>query len=141
MVGFPGETEDDVEQLLGFLKDIGFHHVGAFCYSQEEGTQAFHRTGNLPEAEKTRRYKAVMDLQAGISMKKTREMVGTVQEVLIEGHHDETPLLLKGRTRYQAPEVDGIVCINKGHVPRPGIALVRITDAHLYDLVGEIVSA
>ena len=139
MVGYPGETEDDFQQLLGFLKDIGFHHVGAFCYSQEQGTQASHQANALPEAEKTRRYKAVMDLQAGISMEKTREMVGTLQEVLIEGHHDETPLLLQGRTRYQAPQVDGIVCINKGHIPRPGIALVRITDAHIYDLVGEIV--
>jgi len=141
MVGFPGETEHDFEQLLTFLQDIEFHHVGAFCYSQEEGTPACDRTGVLSASEKTTRYKAVMDLQAGISMKKNRDMVGSLQAVLVEGHHEDTPLLLRGRTKYQAPEVDGIVCINEGHMPRPGMAQVRITGAHIYDLVGEIVSS
>jgi ribosomal protein S12 methylthiotransferase len=81
-----------------------------------------------------------MDLQAEISMGKNRDMMGSLQEVLVEGYHEETPLLLKGRTKYQAPEIDGIVCINKGHIQRPGMATVRITDFHIYDLIGEIVS-
>ncbi len=141
MVGFPGESEADVEALLGFLKDIEFHHLGAFCYSAEEGTPAYSRTADTvsPE-EKQRRYRAVMELQASISQKKCHELVGTLQEVLVEGPHQETPLLLKARTKYQAPSVDGSVIINKGTIFRPGIAWAKITQAHVYDLVGELVT-
>jgi ribosomal protein S12 methylthiotransferase len=138
MVGFPGETEDDVEALLAFLEEIEFHHVGAFCYSPEEGTSACHRPEAVPAEEKLRRYRAVMELQAPIAAKKAKELVGTVQDVLVEGTHEETPLLLRGRTKYQAPAVDGEVLINKGSMERPGMARVRITRAHVYDLVGEI---
>jgi len=140
MVGFPGEKEEDFENLLHFLQEVRFHHVGAFCYSPEPGTAAYAMTPSVPQKEGRSRYRAVLKLQSRISREIQRRYVGTLQEVLIEGARDETGRFLQARTRYQAPEVDGIVWIQKPGSSPTGLTQVRITDAHTYDLVGRIAS-
>ena len=140
MVGFPGETERDVELLEQFLRDFQLDHVGIFTYSNEEGCAAFLLPAQIDEAEKVSRRERLMAAQRDISLAHNTLRVGTVEPVLIEGVSRETELLLEGRTRFQAPEIDGCVYINAG-VCSPGeIVPVRITEAHPYDLVGEIVS-
>ncbi len=138
MVGFPGETERDLEQLLSFVQEIRFHHLGVFCYSPEKGTAAFSREESVSDSEKWDRRDQVMALQAEISETILQGFPGTSQEVLIEGPHEENPLSLKARTRYQAPEVDGCVIL-PGAVPRgPGLARARIVRSRTYDLEAEL---
>jgi ribosomal protein S12 methylthiotransferase len=139
MVGFPGETEEDVAELEDFIRDSHFDHLGIFTYSNEEGCAAASLPGQLPEEVKKERRRRLMEVQAAVSLAKNEQRVGSVEEVLVEGVSSETDLLLEGRTWYQAPEIDGCVYINSG-VCAPGeMAAVRITEAHPYDLVGEIV--
>ncbi len=139
IVGFPGETEEAFLELLGFVKDAEFEHVGVFTYSREEGTPAFGLGDPVPERTKQRRKRQVLEAQQKISRAKNQAYVGRVIEVLVEGAHEETELVLKGRHQGQAPEVDGNVLIVGGE-PRIGaIQPVRITQAHAYDLVGEAV--
>ncbi len=138
MVGFPGETEKDVEQLLHFLKDIRFHHLGVFSYSPEEGTAAYKRKETVSIKEKQNRCDMIMELQAEISTSIQNRFIGTIQDVLIDGYHDEEAKILRARTRYQAPEVDGIVLIPAENDLHQGLATARITDAHIYDLTGKI---
>jgi ribosomal protein S12 methylthiotransferase len=141
MVGFPGETEADVRQLAEFMEEQKLAHVGIFGYSNEEGCAAYTLPGQCSEEEKSERRQRLMELQSGISLAKNQAMVGRVEKVLIEGWSRETDLLLEGRTRFQAPEIDGCVYINAG-VGNPGdIVEVLITEAHPYDLVGEIIGA
>jgi len=139
MVGFPGETEEDVQQLAEFMQAQQLAHVGIFGYSNEEGCAAYTLPGQCTEEEKSERRQRLMELQSGISLAKNQAMIGRVEKVLVEGWSRETDLLLEGRARFQAPEIDGCVYINAG-VGNPGdIVDVRITEAHPYDLVGEIV--
>ncbi len=139
MVGFPGETEAEVEELAGFLARHRFDHLGVFAYANEEGCKARHLDGHCSEEEKQERRARIMELQAGISREKLQKFVGQQEQVLVEGVSRETDLLLEGRTRFQAPEIDGCVYINAGNT-RPGALVdVRITEAHQYDLVGELV--
>lgn len=139
MVGFPGETEEDVQELADFMQEQKLAHVGIFGYSNEEGCAAYTLSGQCSEEEKSERRQRLMELQSRISFVGNEAMVGRVEKVLVEGWSRETDLLLEGRTRFQAPEIDGCVYINAG-VASPGdIVDVRITEAHPYDLVGEIV--
>lgn len=140
MVGFPGETEAEVEEMAAFLRDHRFDHVGVFAYANEDGCAARGFDGQVAEEAKEERRARIMELQAGISREKLEVMVGRVEQVLVEGVSRETDLLLEGRTRWQAPEIDGCVYITAGET-RPGALVdVRITEAHQYDLVGELVS-
>jgi ribosomal protein S12 methylthiotransferase len=138
MVGFPGEREEDVEELLRFLEEIRFHHLGVFRYSPEPGTAAFQTEDDVSQEEKEERFQAVMDLQAGISEEIQQGYVGTVQEVLVEGEHEEDPRLIKARTRFQAPEVDGVVLIQPQNPIPPGLNTARITESLTYDLSAEL---
>jgi ribosomal protein S12 methylthiotransferase len=116
-----------------------FDHVGVFPYANEEGCPSEKFAGQLPEEEKLRRCDYLLDVQSELSEAIQKKYIGRVEPVLVEGLSRETDLLLEGRTRYQAPEVDGCVYINAG-VANPGdIVPVHITEAHVYDLIGEIV--
>jgi ribosomal protein S12 methylthiotransferase len=138
MVGFPGETEQAFRELYEFVRAAEFDHLGAFIFSPETGTPAARLGRRVKKKEAEERLDAVMRLQAGISRKKGKSLVGETIPVLVEGSSDETDLLLRGRTATMAPDVDGQVLINKG-IGRIGEILpVRITEAHAYDLVGEI---
>lgn len=139
MVGFPGETAAEVAELADFMAAERLDNVGIFCYSNEAECAAAHLPDQCPEEVKIARKDELMRLQAGISLEKNQGKVGTVEPVLVEGLSRESDLLLEGRTRYQAPEIDGVVYINAGNCDVGEIVEVRITEAHPYDLVGEIV--
>jgi ribosomal protein S12 methylthiotransferase len=138
MVGFPGETEKDLEQLLSFVQDIRFDHLGVFCYSPEEGTAAFGREESISGSEKWDRCDRVMAIQSEISESILQGFLGTSQEILIEGPHEEEALSLKARTRYQAPEVDGCVILPRAIHCSPGLARAQIVRARTYDLEAEL---
>ncbi|MCC6276944.1 MAG: 30S ribosomal protein S12 methylthiotransferase RimO [Oligoflexia bacterium] len=139
IVGFPGETEEDFQQLLEFVKEMRFDRVGCFEYSPEDVTPAGTMPDQIDDAVKRRRQAELMSLQQEISRDVHRRYVGQTLPVLVEGFSEETDLLLKGRTREQAPEIDGHVLISSG-TPKVGdIVNVRITESMDYDLVGEIV--
>lgn len=139
MVGFPGETEEDFAQLKDFIREVKFRHLGCFSYSQEEGTVAGRMADQVDEGVKQRRLAEIMEIQRGISAENLEGLVGQVLPVLVEGPSSETDHLWEGRLSIQAPEVDGIVYINDGEPRRGRIQMVRITESHDYDLVGEIV--
>ncbi len=138
MVGFPGETEAMFEELVEFVKWARLEHVGVFVYSKESGTKAARMGGEVPFEEALGRKESLLAIQAEISEELNRARVGQVHDVLIEGPHEETDLLLKGRTAWMAPDVDGRVLINKGDGVVGQITKVLITEAHPYDLVGGI---
>ncbi|MBU2591348.1 MAG: 30S ribosomal protein S12 methylthiotransferase RimO [Nitrospinae bacterium] len=138
MVGFPGETEKQFETLLKFIEEQSFEHLGVFAYSQEDGTPAAKMKGQIPEEVKEERRETIMSLQREISLKKNKSLVGSYQNVLVEGLSDEGDFLITGRTAGQAPEVDGVVYLEKSQVERGQIVRTRITEALEYDLIGEV---
>jgi len=146
IVGFPGETAEDFEELLDFVEEARFERLGVFKYSEEEGTAAALMDGKVSEEEKERRWQEVMDLQSTISRKKNEALIGTVQRVMIDGFDGDAGRLA-GRTPAHAPEVDGVVFMEgsgvRGEVAaRPGDMMdVRITGALDYDLMGEKLNA
>lgn len=138
LVGFPGETQRDVDQLADFLNEAELDHVGVFAYADEEGSSSAKLPGKIEEGIKAKRLQRILAIQSEISGKKLQRFIGTTQQVLVEGLSKETDLLLEGRTKYQAPDIDGCVLINAGET-RPGeIVDVEITEAQIYDLVGRI---
>ena len=139
MTGFPGETEDDFRRLLDFIQRWRFTHLGCFAYSDEEGCAASRLGEKVAPEIASARKEQVMELQADISASVNRELVGSVQKVLVEGISDETDLLLQARTMFQAPEVDGITYIAEGQADAGDIVNAEITDSHVYDLVARIV--
>ena len=141
IVGFPGETEDDFNQLLAFVREARFDRMGAFAYSHEEHTPAGDLQDDVPGEVKEDRRAQIMAVQEEISATLNAARVGTVATVLCEGVCEETEHLLQGRLEGQAPEVDGRVLINEG-VAQPGeFVSVEITEAHPHDLIGRVVPA
>jgi len=138
IVGFPGETEEDSQELLQFISDQKFDRVGCFMYSKEEQTGAFRMSGQLDEDVKQIRHDQLMELQKEVSNEKMRENIGKVFRVVIEGVSEETELLLQGRYWGQAPEIDGVVLINEGEANVGDFVDVEITDSTDYDLIGRI---
>ena len=141
MVGFPGETEEDVTEMIEFLEDMKFDHLGCFTYSQEEGTVAGRMKNQIDEDIKVERQGRVMEAQKKLSNSNLQKFVGQKIPVLVKGVSEESDLLFEGRISIQAPEVDGVVYINDGQVKPGSIQMVEITEAHDYDLVGHIVEA
>jgi ribosomal protein S12 methylthiotransferase len=139
MVGFPGETEEQFLELKEFVEEMRFEHLGCFIYSQEEGTVAGRMPNQVPEEVKARRQAEIMELQKELSRENMQKFVGQTLPVLVKGLSDESELLAEGRLSIQAPEVDGVVYINEGDFKPGTIQMVRITEAHDYDLVGKIV--
>jgi ribosomal protein S12 methylthiotransferase len=143
IVGFPGETENEFEQLCEFVREAEFDWMGAFGYSDQEGANAFTLEGKLSGREIERRRKHLMQIQRRISKKKKKALVGQELELLLEGASEESDLLLEGRTPRHAPEIDGKVFVNdvpEGLEPLPGeFYRCQITEAHDYDLVAKII--
>jgi ribosomal protein S12 methylthiotransferase len=140
IVGLPGETDADFDDLLGFVEAQRFERLGVFEFSPEEGTPAAEMPDQVPDALKRERYERIMELQQGISRDHQQALIGRRIEVLVEGRSEETEHLLAGRHAQQAPEIDGITYVNDG-VAYPGeIVTVEVTDAHEYDLVGRVVA-
>ena len=142
IVGFPGETEEQFNELVEFVRDIEFDRLGVFTYSNEEDTDAYSMPGQINERVKNKRRDKLMRIQQKISLRKNRSLIGTKQIVLIDGPSKDAPYLIEGRTYGHAPEVDGVVYITdtSSDIPLPGkFASVEITEAHPYDLIGRIV--
>jgi ribosomal protein S12 methylthiotransferase len=140
IVGFPGETEEDFRELLAFVEAAQFDNVGVFTYSDEEGTSAFGLPGRVPQGTKERRKRRLLALQRRLATRRNRRRVGERLEVLVEGPHPESDLLLRGRTAGQAPEVDGMVIIADGTAEPGSFVTCEVTEAHPYDLVARIVA-
>jgi ribosomal protein S12 methylthiotransferase len=139
IVGFPGETEEDFDRLLGFLDAGQFDNVGVFTFSDEEGTTSFDLPGRVPARVKESRRRKLMARQKRISLRKNRARVGERVEVLVEGPHPDSDLLLRGRLASQAPEIDGQVILNDGTAEPGTFVACEVTEAHPYDLVARIV--
>jgi ribosomal protein S12 methylthiotransferase len=139
MVGFPGEEEREFQELFDFLREVEFDHLGVFRYSAEEGTVAADFTDRIPEEIAQARFELLMEGQKEISLRKNRKRIATVEPVLVTGLSPESDLLIQGRARFQAPEVDGVIYITKGRARFGEIQPVQIIEAHPYDLVGVIV--
>lgn len=139
IVGFPGETEADFEELLHFVEGAEFAHLGAFAYSPEPGTQAARYPQQIDERVKEERRNALLAVQKKVSRRRLRRLIGKTAPILIEGPHPETDLLLIGRLAGQAPEVDGCVIITKGEGQIGQIVQGRITRAYDYDLEAELI--
>ncbi len=145
IVGFPGETEEDVAELEKFVAEGHFESVGVFTYSPEQGTAAFDMKDQISEKEKRIRRDRIMLAQQKVRIAKNDEYIGQELEVLVEGPHEETDMLLTARTRFQAPEVDGSVLINDvveglGTVEAGHLGRVKITEVSGYDLVGTLIA-
>ena len=139
IVGFPGETEKDFDELLAFVGTAEFDNVGVFTFSDEEGTTSFDLPDRVAARVKEARKRRLMALQKKIAARRNRRRIGERVEVLVEGTHPDTDLILRGRLATQAPEIDGSVLINDG-VASPGdFVTCQVTEAHPYDLVARIV--
>jgi ribosomal protein S12 methylthiotransferase len=143
ITGFPGETEEDFNQLLTFVRNVEFDRVGVFTYSDEEGTPAFNLPNKVDAKIAKRRRDQLMKEQAKIAKRKHRAMIGKTVRVMFEGESNESELLWQGRMETQAPDIDGCVLINDAPErvdPQAGdFVNVLIEDADEYDLIGRIV--
>jgi len=143
IVGFPGETEKEFNELCDFVREAQFDWMGAFSYSDQEGASAYALGKKLSTAEIERRRKHLMSIQRQISKRKKKALVGREFDLLLEGESEESELLLEGRTPMHAPEIDGKVFINdvpEELNPAPGqFYRCEITEAHDYDLVAKLV--
>lgn len=147
IVGHPGETEKDVEELADFLREIRFQHVGIFTYSREEGTPSAELDRQIEDSEKQARRDYLMEVQQEIQTEDLHQYIGRSEPVLLEGVHQESDLLLRARTRWQGPDVDGEIIINDIDEEIPAeecrngrFGTVEITEVAGYDLVGKLVS-
>lgn len=143
IVGFPGETRSDFNELCDFVRTAEFDWMGVFGYSDEEGAGAFHLDGKLSPDEIDHRRDRLMQIQRQISRRKKKSLVGRELGILLEGPSNESEWLWEGRTEMHAPEIDGKVFVNDfgshEHVNAGDFHRCRITAAHDYDLVAELV--
>ncbi len=138
IVGHPGESDAEFEELCDFVRWAEFDRVGVFRYSDEEASAAYQLADKVKKKIASDRLRKLMSLQRKISRQKNRALIGKTLQVLVEGPSDENPLLMVGRHPGQAPEIDGSVILSGDEV-RPGeFRAARITDATDYDLVGDV---
>ena len=141
IVGFPGETHRDFEELCEFVQAAGFDRLGVFAYSDEDSSASYGLDGKVDARTIYNRKRHLMALQRKIARARNRKLVGTETPVLVSGLSPETDLLWEGRMPTQAPEIDGVTLINdfEGALPQPGqVRRLRVTEAHDYDLVGTL---
>ena len=139
IVGFPGETEAQFKQLLKFIKDMRFEHLGLFKYSREEGSWAYNLSGQIPEEIKQVRFDEAMALQQDISREVNQGFLGKKMRVLIDEVNNKDKNVFLARSEYDAPEVDGCVYIkSKKNLKIGSFIDVVINDTLEYDLVGEV---
>lgn len=139
IVGFPGETEEDFEKLIEGIKLARFNHLGVFKYSDEEGTPALRLKDKVSQEVIDERFEKLYEAQREIARELNQGYLGKIIDVLVEGAHEETDLLLQGRHAGQAPDIDGKVIINDGMARAGDIVKVEITEVLDYDLVGRII--
>lgn len=142
MVGFPGETEEEFQELLEFVKTASLDNVGVFKYSREEESHSATLSGHIPEKIKQDRFDRVVKAQAKSVKKRNQSYIGKTLQVIVEGYHPESPLLMRGRFYGQCPEIDGQVIINDGRKVTSFGQLydVQITQVAGYDLIGTAIA-
>ncbi|MCC7070525.1 MAG: 30S ribosomal protein S12 methylthiotransferase RimO [Deltaproteobacteria bacterium] len=139
IVGFPGEEDQDFQRLLDFAEAVRFERLGVFKYSDEEGTAAFALPHKVSAAKKRSRHDKLMRRQRRIHEEKSRALIGTVHEAIVEGRSEEHELLVKGRLWSQAPEIDGSTYLSSARTLHTGeIVHVVVTDVKDYDVVAEV---
>jgi ribosomal protein S12 methylthiotransferase len=145
IVGFPGETEDDFQQMMDFLEEISFERVGVFTYSLEDGTAAAEMPDRVPESLMADRLEQVMDLQRDISAKRNANLVGSKMEVLVDEVLEDSPYFQgegtfgMARTKGQATDVDGVTHLYSQSSLKPGeFVTVEIQESEDYDLIGKV---
>ena len=135
ITGFPGETQEDFDELYDFACETGFERLGVFAYSQEEGTAAGDREDQVPEEIRSERADSIMRMQVDISKEINDKKVGSLLDVIVDGTDEEGAYI--GRTMYDAPEIDNTVIFSSDEKLLPGdFVKVQIMDAFDYDLVG-----
>ncbi|BCJ85751.1 30S ribosomal protein S12 methylthiotransferase RimO [Effusibacillus dendaii] len=140
IVGFPGETEADFDNLCRFVREIGFDHIGVFAYSPEEGTPSAEMENQVSEETKERRASLLMEIGRQVAAERNAARVGKQLKVLIERQDDQNPDVYIGRTQYDAKEIDGLVFVTGGGRLEAGSMVdVRITHSYDFDLSGECV--
>lgn len=136
MVGFPGETEGEFDHMLRFVRRMRFDRLGVFSYSREKGTAAARLPNQVPRRVKQTRYHEIMGLQSGIARKKNRALIGRISTAICDYTHPHRQGVMVGRTKGQAPDIDGVTFI-RGEGRTPGeICDITITQADVYDLEG-----
>jgi len=141
IVGFPGETQENFDELCEFVREARFDRLGVFSYSDEETSESYRLDGKLDGRTVYNRKRRLMSIQRKISRERNRELVGREFPVLVEGPSEETELLWAARLASQAPEIDGVCYVNDdgGYPLQPGeFRKLRVTQAHDYDVVGTI---
>jgi ribosomal protein S12 methylthiotransferase len=138
IVGFPGETDRDVDELASFITDTGFHHIGVFTYSHEEGTRAFSMEDDVPARVKNERRSRIMELQRTIVERRRQADVGTTVRLMVDGASADAPLVWTGRLEGQAPEIDSMVVLTDcdPSTLTPGTLVnARVVGTAGYDLI------
>lgn len=139
IVGFPGETEENFQELMDYVREFEFDYAGVFKYSREEDTVAYNLPNQVSEEIKEKRYAELVNLQSEIAERKNRRLLGEEIEVMIDGVSSESEYLLEGRTRGQALEIDGKVLTTDGTAKPGEIVKVKFEQNFEYDFVGPIV--
>lgn len=142
LVGFPGETDEDFQTLLKGMERLRFDHLGVFAFSPEEGTPAYDMDGQIEQDVKEERQRLAYELQEEIVEENNQKYLGQTLEVLVEGLHEETELLIVGRHQGQAPEIDGQVLINDlndQEIKQGDLVKVQVSEVLGFDLVGALV--
>ncbi len=139
IVGYPGETEEEFLELVSFVEEASFDHLGVFSYSHEENTASYFLPHQLDEKIKEERRNHLMQIQMAVSKSNLRKKVGQVLPVLIEGVSEESEFLLKGRHSGQAPDIDGYVLVRSGDLKPGDIHPVKLERSMEYDFIGSAV--
>ena len=142
MAGFPGETDEEAEELLDFLKDEEFDYTSVFAYSPEEGTRAAEMEDQVPEDVKMERTQRLIDLAEEMGFSATAKHIGETVDVIVDGieEGDNGPELI-GHAWFQAPDSDGAVHIESGEASVGDIVRVKLVDSFCYELVGELLGS
>lgn len=143
IVGFPGETDEQFQELAQFIQDYPLDNIGIFKYSREPGSHSYDLPDQIPEDIKEKRYHKLMKIQQKMVKKRNASFMGKKLPVVVEGYHPETNLLMVGRFYGQCPEIDGQVIINDGRSVKGfgQVYSVEITDSAGYDLVGRVIKS
>jgi len=139
IVGFPGEDEDEFAELMDFVREVKFDHLGAFSYSWQEENPGAELGDPVTEEEKLQRHQLLMEVQQEIALNHNHALIGRTLPALVAGPLPEMELLLEARLQRQAPEIDGRLLINDGTASPGSLVEVEITEAHEYDVVGRLV--
>jgi ribosomal protein S12 methylthiotransferase len=139
IVGFPGEGEEEFVELMDFVREVKFDHLGALSYSWQEENPGADLGDPVTDEEKVQRHQLLMEAQQKIALDHNRALIGRNLPALVAGPLPEMELLLEARLQRQAPEIDGRLLINDGTALPGSLVEVEITDAHEYDTVGRLV--